>query len=164
MIASLLSQPESKTLEFARVFRELELVEQWGSGIPGIFRQAAAAKLPEPLIEELAGRVRFTVFLPEIIPLSREQARGSIVEEPDPGAQSRAQSDRVLQMLTNTAYSAGDLAQKIGVESKSGAFKRSLKYLLQEKLIQYTIPDKPNSRLQKYRLTPKGRKWLDENR
>ena len=152
----------------ARVFRELELVEQWGSGIPGIFRQAAAAKLPEPLIEELAGRVRFTVFLPEIIPLSREQSRGSIVEEPDAGAQSRAQpraqSDRVLQMLIDTAYSAGDLAQKIGVESKSGAFKRSLKYLLEEKLIQYTIPDKPNSRLQKYQLTPKGRKWLDENR
>ena len=89
MIASLLSQPESKTLEFKRDFRELELVEQWGSGIPGIFRQAAAAKLPEPLIEELAGRVRFTVFLPEIIPLSREQARGSIVEEPDPGARVR---------------------------------------------------------------------------
>jgi ATP-dependent DNA helicase RecG len=25
-----------------------------------------------------------------------------------------------------------------------------------------TIPDKPNSRLQKYRLTPKGRAWLEK--
>jgi len=56
----------------ARMFRELDLIEQWGSGIPGIFRQAAADNLPEPTIEELAGRVRFTVPLPAILPLTRE--------------------------------------------------------------------------------------------
>jgi DNA-binding PadR family transcriptional regulator len=27
-------------------------------------------------------------------------------------------------------------------------------------LIEYTIPEKPNSRLQRYRLTEKGRMWL----
>ena len=31
-------------------------------------------------------------------------------------------------------------------------------------LLEPTMPEKPNSRLQKYRLTPKGRKRLDENR
>ena len=35
----------------ARVFRELDLIEQWGSGIPGIFRQVKAQNLPEPQIE-----------------------------------------------------------------------------------------------------------------
>jgi hypothetical protein len=50
--------------------RELELIEQWGSGIPGIFRQAAAQNLAEPLTEEIAGRIRFTVILPEILPLT----------------------------------------------------------------------------------------------
>jgi len=32
--------------------------------------------------------------------------------------------------------------------------------MLAEDLIEYTIPDKPTSRLQKYRLTEKGRKLL----
>ena len=44
----------------ARVFRELGLTEQCGSGIKRIFESAAQQGLPEPLIEEIAtgiGRV-----------------------------------------------------------------------------------------------------------
>ena len=29
--------------------------------------------------------------------------------------------------------------------------------------VEMTLPDKPNSRLQKYRLTAKGRAWLAQN-
>ena len=32
--------------------------------------------------------------------------------------------------------------------------------LIQAELLERTIPDKPTSRLQKYRLTGKGRAWL----
>lgn len=59
----------------ARVFKELDLIEQWGSGIPGIFRQVKEENLPEPAIEELAGRVRVTMPLSKILPLTREQSR-----------------------------------------------------------------------------------------
>ena len=33
---------------------------------------------------------------------------------------------------------------------------------MQQGLIEYTIPNKPNSRLQKYRITAKGRKELQK--
>ena len=32
---------------------------------------------------------------------------------------------------------------------------------MEESLIEYTLPDKPNSRLQKYRLTEEGRQHLE---
>ncbi len=42
--------------------------------------------------------------------------------------------------------------------------ERYLKPALVDSLIEMTIPDKPNSRLQKYRLTNKGGQWLAQHR
>jgi hypothetical protein len=42
--------------------------------------------------------------------------------------------------------------------------ERYLKPALADGLIEMTIPDKPNSRLQKYRLTAKGRQLLAQRR
>ena len=47
----------------ARVFRELHLVEQWGTGVRRIFEEAKSQGLPEPKIEEVGMRLRFTIYL-----------------------------------------------------------------------------------------------------
>jgi len=54
--------------------------------------------------------------------------------------------------LSDAALSASELVAVLGLESKTGAFKRAIKDLLEHKKIEYTIPDKPSSRLQKYRI------------
>lgn len=76
------------------------------------------------------------------------------------GAQSGAQSSRVINALLQGPLSANALANALELSSKTGALKRTLNELLSECLIEYTLPDKPTSRMQKYRLTPKGRKLL----
>jgi ATP-dependent DNA helicase RecG len=58
--------------------------------------------------------------------------------------------------LRDARLSANELTEVLGLKSKTGAFKRTVKALLSHHLIEYTIPDKHSSRLQKYRLTPKG--------
>ena len=40
---------------------------------------------------------------------------------------------------------------------------RVLKLLLETGLVEMTIPEKPNSRLQKYRLTAKGRQAITDS-
>jgi ATP-dependent DNA helicase RecG len=76
------------------------------------------------------------------------------------GAQSRArsgvQSAAFLNALADATLSAAEIAARLGLDTKTGAFKRAIKELLQQTLIAYTIPEKPTNRLQKYRLTEKG--------
>lgn len=77
-----------------------------------------------------------------------------------PRAQSKAhagaQSESILRALVSAPLSANELIVHLNLRSKTGAFKRAIKTLLDDGLIEYTLPDKPNSRLQKYRLTGKG--------
>lgn len=49
-----------------------------------------------------------------------------------------------------------------GISKRSGGIQRQLKLLLEMELLELTIPDKPTSPLQRYRLTEKGKKLLDE--
>ena len=69
---------------------------------------------------------------------------------------------RLLGALSQSTLSARALAEALGMRSKTGALKRTLGEMVAEGLIAYTRPDKPSSRLQKYRLTPAGEKALKE--
>jgi len=53
------------------------------------------------------------------------------------------------------------IVHALKLRSKTGALKRTVNELLFQNRIEYTIPEKTNSRLQKYRLTEKGKKQLE---
>jgi ATP-dependent DNA helicase RecG len=73
-------------------------------------------------------------------------------------AQSRAQSQQIIAALEHKPLSMNELIVALGLKSKTGSLKRAVKELLDAKLVEYTIPEKPSSRLQQYRLTEKGQK------
>jgi len=55
------------------------------------------------------------------------------------------------------------LQTALGLIDRKSFRERYLKPALSGGLIEMTIPDKPNSRIQKYRLTDKGRQWLAQH-
>jgi len=55
------------------------------------------------------------------------------------------------------------LQAALGLSDRKSFRERYLKPALADGLIEMTIPDKPNSRLQKYRLTDKGHQWLRQH-
>ncbi|MEA2034092.1 MAG: helix-turn-helix domain-containing protein [Euryarchaeota archaeon] len=71
----------------ARVFRELDLIEQWGSGFRRMLKEAEELNLPEPVIEEIGMRVWVTVFLAETIelPLDKGPSRDYVGTMLGPG-------------------------------------------------------------------------------
>jgi len=155
----------------ARVFRELDLIEQWGSGVRRMFKEAEALGLPEPEIVEVGMRVRFIVHLAESIAVQPEskEIRGilDITEHQvsELGASTgtmlelRRHQVEVLKKCKNEC-SIVDLMELTERTDRSKFRKRILSPLLDAGFIEMTIPDKPRSSKQKYRMTAKGEAFL----
>ena len=73
------------------------------------------------------------------------------VEAEQPESQPESLEQRVLALLAN-----GPLAKA----AISGHLNQVIRVLLADQTLEYTVPDKPTSRLQQYRLTDKGRVLL----
>lgn len=67
---------------------------------------------------------------------------------------------RVLGLLVGGPLSKGELSGRLGQKQASGQLHEVVSRLVADRLIEYTVPAKPRSRLQKYRLTETGRATL----
>jgi len=69
----------------------------------------------------------------------------------------------VLKALEDITLSRKDIFAAIGMNGDSRSFKRHIEPLLADGFIEMTVPDKPNSRLQKYRLTDSSKAFIGDN-
>ena len=148
----------------ARVFRELDLIEQWGSGVRRMFKEAEALGLPQPEIIEVGMRVRFIVYLAESLVLpseirtSKEQVPTQLPTQLP--TQSEEPIQRLLLALSDEEKSSGTLRSVLGIKHRPTFRNNYLHPALDAELIEMTIPEKPSSSKQKYRLTSKGKNLL----
>ena len=148
----------------ARVFRELDMIEQWGSGVRRMFKEAEALGLPQPEIIEVGMRVRFIVYLAESLVLpseirtSKEQVPTQLPTQLP--TQSEDPVQRLLLALSDEEKSSGTLRSVLGIKHRPTFRNNYLHPALDAELIEMTIPEKPSSSKQKYRLTSKGKNLL----
>lgn len=135
-----------------------------GSGVPGIFGEAETLGLPEPIIEEIGMRVRFTVYLKEPVARSPRQSRKSPTDVRgggELGGESGVEH-QVLELLKNAELSKSEIARALGKEKPTRYLNDLMTKMLENGHLVYTIPGKPTSRLQKYRLTDQGKVLIQE--
>jgi ATP-dependent DNA helicase RecG len=65
-----------------------------------------------------------------------------------------------MRLLIQAPLSKAELSTSLGHKEISGQLNKIIRELLQNETVEYTIPDKPQSRLQKYRITDKGRRLV----
>jgi ATP-dependent DNA helicase RecG len=69
-------------------------------------------------------------------------------------------SRRILLACAEAPLSSAEIVAAFGHKQLSGNLRKALTELRKAGFLEYTISDKPNCRLQKYRLTDAGRRLL----
>ena len=120
----------------ASVFRELNLIEQRGSGVPRIFREAEEQGLPEPQIIEVGMRLRVLVHLAEGI-------RPVQVTE---------QVARFVECLKQGPLSTREAMERLALQHRPTFSANYLLPAMNAGLVEMNPPESPRSPTQKYRL------------
>jgi len=67
----------------------------------------------------------------------------------------------ILGILKSRNLSRKEIFAAINIYGDSRSFKRNIEPLLLSGLIEMTVSDKPNSKLQKYRITAIGKRHME---
>lgn len=166
---------EIRNRVLAPIFKDLRLIEAWGSGIqkmrqelkdyPGIdlvlkeLSHTFQAQFVKKSVERTGSRPSMDQTGTKPRAESRpSQGRVEDKSQPEsrpesqPESQPESLSDKVLKALTGGPLSKAEISEKLGQKEISGQLNKVIRSLRQRDLIECTIPEKPNSRMQKYRL------------
>ncbi len=153
------SKPRNKLI--AQIFYDLALIERYGSGIQRMITACKHANLPDLDLKNFSGGFLLTFFklkkgdTGEIAPKRTSETMADPVSDPvsDP-------VKKLIFTLKDGSLSSQKIRDKLGLKHRASFRRNYLDPALKAEIIEYTIPSKPNSRLQQYRLTEKGKKYL----
>ncbi len=138
------------------IFHRMDLVEKIGSGIKRIRQMCRDYEVAEPVFEVSEHWVTTTFNRPT------GQVTDEVISEvlSQPESQPESLEVRVLSLLKNEPLSKSALSTGLEQKEVSGQLNKVIRLLLANEAIEYTIPEKPKSRLQKYQLAQKGKNLL----
>ena len=106
---------------------------------------------------ELLARIVDVVGRSALVEYRATQGQSGSQPESRPESQPESLEAKVLTQLAGKPLSKAELSKNLGQKEISGQLNKVIRQLLADGMIEYTLPDKPRSRLQKYRLTAKGK-------
>jgi ATP-dependent DNA helicase RecG len=136
--------------------KELELAEGRFTGIPKMRLAMRQNGSPPPHFETDEGRTFFAV---ELLIHPAFEAHDEAHDETQVALNETER--HILHVLDANPKSVPELAAILGYKGRSGHFKKALERLGAEGLIALTLPAAPRSKLQKRRLTVRGRRCLE---
>ena len=176
------SIPRNK--ELMRIFRDVELVEHLGSGIPRILQSypKESFKFMEntlrvifPIDEDLQALMeeeaqdtmqvpsKYPPSTPQVTPQVPPKYHASTMQAPckyhASTMQVTMQVKDLLNILEEVSYRE-EIQEKLGLKNRDYFRKNYLNPAIEQGFVALTIPDKPTSSKQQYYLTDKGKEFL----
>jgi ATP-dependent DNA helicase RecG len=134
--------------------KELEMTEGRGTGIPKMLREIKKNGSPEPVFHTDSERTFFIVEFP-VHPVFAEAIKQKEVTR-EVTREVTTEVKRLLNAMT-ADHSRKELQKILRLKNAEHFRKAYLLPAIEAGLVEMTLPDKPKSRLQKYRLTENGR-------
>ena len=131
-------------------------IERAGTGTLDMIALCSEANIPTPEFRQEIGTFMQIIRRPESQPDSQPESKAQVT------GQVTGQVEKLLAVCVGE-LSRQDLQNALGLKHRDSFTDAYLKPALQEGLIEYTLSEKPTSSKQKYRLTAKGRAWLDSH-
>jgi len=130
--------------------------------VESVIREQQAESYKVLSISDKAGNSNAFVefLLAAILTALREAGNSQSGEQVD--APVSEQVAKILKACSSAPQSKAQLLKSAGLANAYLNYKRHIHPLVADGLLEMTIPEKPNSRLQKYRLTGKGRSRLSQ--
>jgi len=144
----------------ANVFFRSGEIETWGRGIERIFAACKAGGIPKPVLDfDGTGLTIEFRYAPEYLKSM------AAPDSPPAGEVTPEVTPEVGKMLGAIIgeMRRTEIMEALGLRDEKHFRQHYQQAGIAAKVIEMTIPDKPNSRLQKYRLTADGKRWLSEN-
>lgn len=155
----MLTRPHPSVLRnpiIADVFHRCGLIEQWGRGTNRVIEMCRKAGITPPVFEE-NGPFAVVTFRVRVGQTAQVEAQVEL--------KSGLSRDQVeILRLCRQEQTLVELMNASGRRNRTKFRDSFIKPLLGEGLLVLTIPDKPRSRLQRYRTTEAGREVLEREK
>ena len=147
------SIPRNK--ELMRIFKDLKLVEQLGTGVQRILQHYGKESF---MFTENFIRVTFPAD-EDVIKYLDKKATEQVTEQ---ATEQVTEQVKKLILIMENAQSREELMQLLNLSHREYFRAEFLQKSIELELVELTIPDKPKSSKQKYRLTEKGKKLKEK--
>jgi ATP-dependent DNA helicase RecG len=164
--------PFQKNPILSAFFREIDRADELGSGMRKMMLYGKKYGGADPQLIE-GDNFRMIISVPEfgenpaVVPIvkPRKRVNGQATTEVTTEVTTEATTEvttevaKLLGVMTKASFRK-EIQERLGLKNAEHLRKAYLSPALAAGLIEMTIPDKPTSSLQKYRLTEKGRQLL----
>lgn len=131
-------------------------IDSWGRGIEKITTACTEHGCPAPNFEITLTGIRVTLLPKFNMP---SQVSGQV------DGQVSGQVDgwvlEVLRACESVPLKSREIQEIVGIKHRETFQRNYLDHLMEAGWLEMTVPDKPTSRLQKYRLTAKGQQLIE---
>lgn len=144
-------------MHIANIFYRRGTMESWGRGISLIMQSCREQGLPEPKIEIVPNFVNLTIWFKDLLSAQDPTRPYKTLQDPTRLYKSELSlvQERILEFC-QTPHSVVEIAEMLEMTDKNWVREKYIKPLIGSKLT-LTIPDRPNSRYQKYQTVEKPR-------